>query len=378
MFISTKWIKVISVFLAVTLVFGTAVCALAQDNADGYAIGFGIDAVDDNKEFNHTAPLDNSIKSTDKLTVYADKIGSDSATISWQSNAVYMSFKLCKYDVITDGWSEYTTTSATKVHVKELAEDTDYKFAVLAANTNEFLGTVEFTTAVKRASLKAVKSRKDSIELEIEHSKSAAKVYLYRSTDGKRFKKLGRVKGSTYTDKKLKSAKAYYYKVKCVNRKNGEKHESEWSDVLKVYTTKPFGLPKVSGSTKTYAYYTAVTAKRSPQYRLLRSADCYTDPETGIRMVDGCYCVAMGSYYGTKIGTKYRVTLAGGKEIDVILCDAKSNRHTDKRHQYAVVNNDIIEFYVEKRKIPRSIRGDYGRLPQFSGAIVGIEQYIED
>ena len=92
-------------------------------------------------------------------------------------------------------------------------------------------------------------------------------------------------------------------------------------------------------------------------------------------MYDGCYCVALGSYYGSAIGTKYRITLSTGKSINVILCDQKSNRHTDENHQYAVKNQDIVEFYVEKGSIPNGVRGDYGHLEQFSGKIVSIEKF---
>ena len=138
------------------------------------------------------------------------------------------------------------------------------------------------------------------------------------------------------------------------------------------------GLPAVSGRTKTYAYYTAVTAKGSPQYKLLNSSECYTDPETGIRMVDGCYCVALGSYYGTRIGTKYRITFSTGTSINVILCDQKADRHTDSNHQYAVNNSDIVEFYVQGSAMPSSVRrgGSFGSYPKFAGSVTSIEKYV--
>jgi hypothetical protein len=87
----------------------------------------------------------------------------------------------------------------------------------------------------------------------------------------------------------------------------------------------------------------------------------------------------MGSFYGTTIGTKYKVTFEDGKQINVILCDAKSDRHTNETHQYGAQNKDILEFYIEKAKIPTIIRnrGNYGNLPQFSGAIKSIEQYMD-
>lgn len=152
-------------------------------------------------------------------------------------------------------------------------------------------------------------------------------------------------------------------------------HKDRFSDAVKAEIPEEMGLPEVSGETKTYAYYTAVTAKSSPQYALLNSDECYTDEKTGIRMIGDYYCVALGSFYGSTIGTRYRITFSTGKSIKVILCDQKSDRHTDSNHQYAVKNCDIMEFYVEKGKIPSNVRGNYGNLEQFSGDIVKIERY---
>ena len=79
-------------------------------------------------------------------------------------------------------------------------------------------------------------------------------------------------------------------------------------------------LPKVSGACKTYAYYDAVTDKTSPAYAVLNSGTyrgvtykTTTDETTGIRMVGEYYCAALGTFYGTIKGTKYKVTLDTGK-----------------------------------------------------------------
>lgn len=149
------------------------------------------------------------------------------------------------------------------------------------------------------------------------------------------------------------------------------------------YKLVNMGLPKVSGRCKTYAYYKAVTVKSSPAYAVLNSGKAngksyktHTDPETGIRMVGDYYCAALGTYYGKEKGTKYKVTLSTGKSFKIILCDTKSDRHTDRNHQYAVRNKDIVEFYVEKSKIPKKVRGSYDVLDKFKGDIVKIEKYV--
>ena len=143
-------------------------------------------------------------------------------------------------------------------------------------------------------------------------------------------------------------------------------------------------LPKVSGACKTYAYYDAVTDKTSPAYAVLNSGTyrgvtykTTTDETTGIRMVGEYYCAALGTFYGTTKGTKYKVTLDTGKTFKIILCDTKSNRHTDKKHQYAKKNKDVVEFYVDRTKIPAGVNGNYNRLEPFHGKIQSIEQLTE-
>lgn len=143
-------------------------------------------------------------------------------------------------------------------------------------------------------------------------------------------------------------------------------------------------LPSVSGRCKTYAYYKAVTVKSSPAYAVLNSGRAngrtyktYTDEKTGIRMVDDCYCAALGTFYGKEKGVKYKITLSTGKSFKIILCDSKADRHTDSKNQYAVRNKDVVEFYVEKGKIPKNVRGNYDVLDQFHGDIVKIEKIVE-
>ena len=260
--------------------------------------------------------------------------------------------------------------------VNELQANTNYRFYIVNGASNELLGATTVKTAINKPVLKVKDRSSKEVVLSLgKHSKDET-VVIYRKSNGKKFKKLAEVTGkSVYKDKDVKSNKTYYYKAKVISKKNGAKEESRFSKTLKTKTGQKMGLPSVSGKTKTYAYYTAVTLRSSPQYRLLRSEKCTTDEKTGIRMYDGCYCVALGSYYGTKIGTKYRITFSNGNSINVVLCDQKANRHTDSRHQYAVNNSDIVEFYVQRNMIPKGIRGDYGRLSQFSGRVVSIERF---
>lgn len=97
----------------------------------------------------------------------------------------------------------------------------------------------------------------------------------------------------------------------------------------------------------TYMSYTAVTKKSSPQYRILNSDICYTDEETGIRMVNGMYCIAIGTGFHAPVGT----VVALVTEEDVIPCvvsDIKADCHTDATHTYCTVDGSVVEFVIDK------------------------------
>lgn len=97
---------------------------------------------------------------------------------------------------------------------------------------------------------------------------------------------------------------------------------------------------------KAYMGYQAVTSTTSPQYKLLRGENAYTD-EQGLRMVDGRYCIAMGSGFTNKIGTKIDLELTNGVIIPCILGDQKSDRHTKDGHMRCISNGSVAEFIID-------------------------------
>ena len=373
--------RCVAILLSLLFVLGSSVCAYGQEkNSDVFGIALGTKPIQQPAPTYDAIPkLENTpAQKSETLELHVSDITPDSAVLSWDGEVTYLTYTLLKYNVFTGTYEDYLSTSETSVKLTGLSEDSDYQFAIVNKQS-DLLGEITFTTGVQKASVAVVKYSSSAVELSIERSVNASAVVIYRSTDGEEYTELATTEETTYVDETVEEATTYYYKVKSIVHKGDVTDESTLSPPTEPVTTmKSFGLPDVGGETKTYAYYTAVTATGSPQYKLLHSAECTTDPETGIRMVDGCYCVALASYYGTKIGTKYRITLEGDKEIEVILCDQKSDAHTDANHQYAVNNQDIIEFYIERSYLPRGIRGDYGTLEQFSGKVVAIEQYVEN
>lgn len=128
--------------------------------------------------------------------------------------------------------------------------------------------------------------------------------------------------------------------------------------------------PKAKLGVQTFMCYTAVTARSSAQYKLLNSSQA--KDEGLYRKVAGRYAVALGSFYGSRIGTTYTLTFrqADGtqKTISAVLGDQKADRHTDARNQYHTVDGSVVEFITAKgtsanvSATQRQINADFGTL----------------
>lgn len=127
-------------------------------------------------------------------------------------------------------------------------------------------------------------------------------------------------------------------------------------------------------SFKSYMSYKAITSKSSPQYKLQQQA--YTG-EYGLRMVEDRYCIALGSYYTTKIGTKVDVVMANGSILKCILGDMKANIHTDSQNIRAQ-DGSVVEFLIDKNSLHPMARrmGNISyAADKFSGEIKEIRVY---
>lgn len=111
-------------------------------------------------------------------------------------------------------------------------------------------------------------------------------------------------------------------------------------------------------------------SKSSRQGQLLANA---VKDENGLYKIDNYYCVAMGSYYG-QVGDKHTITLDNGNTFQVILCDIKSDKHTDNNNQYTVSSNCMVEFIVDKISLNSNVKysGNVSSLPFFNGKIINI------
>ena len=143
------------------------------------------------------------------------------------------------------------------------------------------------------------------------------------------------------------------------------------------------GTPtNVNTSFKTYMDWRCVTNIVSPQYKLIQEwgwSDEHgfmrASGERDLGIEEDYYLIALGSYYGTTIGTKYRITTDTGNVFYGILADQKADAHTNSTNQYAR-NNDLVEFLVDTRYLRSDVKkmGSAGVFGPLSGHITGVER----
>ena len=130
------------------------------------------------------------------------------------------------------------------------------------------------------------------------------------------------------------------------------------------------------GEFKCYEDHRCITDTGSPQYALQQKA--WTD-DYGLRRYESYYCVALGSAYGSEIGTKYLITLSSGAELMVILADQKADRDTVQGHTRDR-SGAVIEFVVDTPALPYEVKqsGSVSSIPGFNGEVKEIRRLKDD
>ena len=127
--------------------------------------------------------------------------------------------------------------------------------------------------------------------------------------------------------------------------KYGDKTAYMYKDYIS--SSKPkyrdYDVPSNRGF-KSYMHYGAITSTSSKQYILQQKA--YTGKH-GIRQVNGRYCVAIGSYFNSRIGMMFDLILENGAVIHCIMADQKSDKHTDSSNIITTHNGCLSEFIVD-------------------------------
>ena len=80
--------------------------------------------------------------------------------------------------------------------------------------------------------------------------------------------------------------------------------------------------------------------------------------EYGIRQVDNRFCVAIGSFFTTNIGTYFDLVLENNSVIPCVLADGKANCDTDASNIVTVHDGSVAEFIVDMSSLNTNARRD--------------------
>lgn len=175
---------------------------------------------------------------------------------------------------------------------------------------------------------------------------------------------------STTITKETRATKPYSYKV------------TETTTIVTKSETEPeielisYDIPTGDTSFHGYMDYACITDINSLQYQL--QLNCWTDSQ-GIRRQGDDVCIALGSYYGTEIGTRYLITTDIGNSFTAVLADCKADIHTDYNNQYRDTGNgfkNVVEFIVDTYALDPDVMssGNIGTYSNYSGNIVSIQK----
>jgi hypothetical protein len=140
-----------------------------------------------------------------------------------------------------------------------------------------------------------------------------------------------------------------------VNDDTSEESEESEESVSVLDGTVTYTPSWWSDTRMSYMDYTCITDQSSDQWKL-QHWYAYTDFTTGIRMVNGRYCVAVGSQYTTTKGQYLDVVLENGTRIPCILADCKADQDTLDGLGRIGADGGIVEFVVDTPYLPYMVR----------------------
>ena len=116
-----------------------------------------------------------------------------------------------------------------------------------------------------------------------------------------------------------------------------------------------YNIPEYYGF-KSWMSYKAITNKSSKQYKLQQIASTGFG---GVRVVDSRMCVAIGTAFGTEIGTYIDLILENGTIIPCIVGDIKDQKHTDSSNVFTIVTKNkktycCSEFIVDTKQLDKN------------------------
>lgn len=116
----------------------------------------------------------------------------------------------------------------------------------------------------------------------------------------------------------------------------------------------PYTSMSVSGDVrKSFMDYSAITSVSSRQYKI-QSSKAYTG-DRGIRMVNGRYLIAIGSFYSKEVGQYIDLVLENGTVIPCIIGDCKKDIDTMNNHSTGK-DGSTAEFIIQTSAVSSEVR----------------------
>lgn len=177
----------------------------------------------------------------------AVKSSYNSIKLTWKKAADADSYRLYRYNAKTKAYKELATlpADATSYTDKNLATNTTYKYKIrscVSVNGKAYPGSLSAEASAKPALNKGAvtkisKSGKTAVKITWKKTEGAKGYQVYRAVkkNGK-YTKVATVKSGkvSYTDKKLKKGKTYYYKVRAYRTVSGKAQYGAFSAVKKI------------------------------------------------------------------------------------------------------------------------------------------------
>lgn len=205
--------------------------------------------VDSNKDMPAAEYICTIVNNLYKSLLKTDLVGfTRKAATCAKAGSVTMKCKLCNKTIATSVYpkNENHKSDGGKVTKKATYTATGVKTYTCTVCKKviktETIAKLKAPKVAKVSGLKASKQTTKSIKLTWSKAKNADKYEVYRSTNGKTYKKIATVAKATYTDKSVKAGTTYWYKVKGIHAAS----KATGSDSASVKTGTITAAPKIS------------------------------------------------------------------------------------------------------------------------------------
>ena len=248
--------------------------------------------------------------------------GTNYIKLKWNKNPSAVGYEVFLYDTAKKAYVSRGTTSATSAKIKNLKNNTTYKFKIRVKGTkdsktyySDYSSVISAKTGVPMPTgLKATNVKSTSYKLSWSAVSGATSYNIYRKS-GSSYKKLTSVKTPSYSVTGLSAGAVNYYKITAVMKIGSKNYESAATSAFSVSTvpSKPASVKAsadakyatvswgaVKGATS-YNVYVYESAKGS--YRLLRTVTGTSYKVTALKPVTN-YKIAVRAYIKTNAGTQ--------------------------------------------------------------------------